>query len=115
MTVDAHRPEQDPQETDGPADAVQELVDEVEQLKQALWSHATVDQAIGVLLVLGHIDPDEAWGVLRTVSMRTNTKLRVVAESILKWRRTGQLAPELREELDRQLLHRKRTGSPAGW
>lgn len=36
------------------------LQEEVEQLKEAVASHAVVDQAIGVVVALGRMTPDEA-------------------------------------------------------
>ncbi|MGW0908582.1 ANTAR domain-containing protein [Streptomyces sp. NPDC002853] len=85
------------------AEMVLELQDEVEQLKQAVWAHATVDQAIGVVVVLGQLSPDEAWNVIRQVSMRTNTKLRDVSQQIITWGRTGVLDDRLRHELRDQI------------
>lgn len=35
------------------------LQEEVEQLKEAVSSHAVVDQAIGVVVALGRITPEE--------------------------------------------------------
>ncbi|WDV56727.1 ANTAR domain-containing protein [Streptomyces coeruleorubidus] len=48
-----------------------------------MLAHARIDQATGVLVALGGITPDEAWDLLREVSMNTNTKLRMVAESLV--------------------------------
>ncbi|MEU6324529.1 ANTAR domain-containing protein [Streptomyces sp. NPDC047009] len=67
------------------------LGEENEQLQRAVTSHAIVDQAIGALVVLGRIPPEEAWRALRDVSQRTNTKLRVVAEDVLKFAQGGTL------------------------
>ncbi|MEV6026050.1 ANTAR domain-containing protein [Streptomyces sp. NPDC052036] len=73
------------------------------QLKRAVSSHALVDQAIGAVIVLGRIRQDEAWGVLRDVSQRTNTKLSLIAEHVLKFAQGGDLPqPEL-DELRRAL------------
>ncbi|MFI8933439.1 ANTAR domain-containing protein [Streptomyces sp. NPDC053474] len=88
-------------------DQVRELQDRVEQLQQAVRSHAVIDQAIGVVLTVGRMTPEEAWDVLREVSMRTNTKLRTVAQHVLAWPRTGDLPAVLRVELERQLALRK--------
>lgn len=84
-----------------------ELEDEVDQLKRAVRSHATVDQAIGVVLAVGRMSPEEAWDVIRQVSMRTNTKLRDVSEEIVTWGCTGRLESGLRGELERQLCLRE--------
>ncbi|MGW3819951.1 ANTAR domain-containing protein [Streptomyces sp. NPDC005046] len=66
-------------------------------------SHAVIDQAIGVLLAVGELIPDQGWNVLRAVSPYTNIKLRHVAELLIEWARTGDLGQDLRLELDRQL------------
>ncbi|MET7436779.1 ANTAR domain-containing protein [Streptomyces sp. NPDC004082] len=71
---------------------------ENEQLRQAMASHAVIDQAIGALVVLGQIGAGDGLGVLRDVSQRTNTKLHAVAERVLDLARGGELSePFLRE------------------
>ncbi|MEW1569562.1 ANTAR domain-containing protein [Streptomyces sp. NPDC093509] len=82
---------------------VAELREENAQLQQAVHSHAVVDQAIGVLLVVGKLSPDQGWNVLRAVSQHTNIKLRHVSELIVEWARTGNLCTDIRTELDKQL------------
>ncbi|MEU0788256.1 ANTAR domain-containing protein [Streptomyces sp. NPDC006173] len=79
------------------------LGEENAQLQEAVRSHAVVDQAIGVLLAVGELTPDQGWDVLREVSQHTNIKLRHVAELLIEWPRTGTLNQELRLQLDRQL------------
>ncbi|MFI9829065.1 ANTAR domain-containing protein [Streptomyces sp. NPDC051913] len=80
-----------------------ELQEEVEQLKEAVTSHAVVDQAIGMMVALGRVTPDEGWVVLKDVSQRTNIKLRNVADLILIWGRDGEMPPEIRAELEAAL------------
>ncbi|MEU8951789.1 ANTAR domain-containing protein [Streptomyces sp. NPDC048489] len=53
------------------------------QLRQAVESHAVVDQAIGVLIARRRCSAAEAWEVLREVSQHTNTKLRRVADLVV--------------------------------
>ncbi|MCX4427328.1 MULTISPECIES: ANTAR domain-containing protein [Streptomyces] len=77
-----------------------ELREEVDQLKEAVTSHATVDQAIGMVVALGRVSPDQGWAVLREVSQHTNVKLRTVAEMILVWGRQGDLPPDIRAALE---------------
>ncbi|MFE9813198.1 ANTAR domain-containing protein [Streptomyces sp. NPDC005548] len=72
-------------------------------MQEAVDSHAVIDQAIGVLLTLGQLTPDQGWNVLRDVSQHTNIKLRHVAELIIEWARTGTLAADISTELERQL------------
>ncbi|WP_309248833.1 ANTAR domain-containing protein [Streptomyces sp. MNP-20] len=88
------------------ADQIRELQEQAEQLKQAVRSHAVIDQAIGVVLTVGRLTPEEAWDVLREMSMRSNTKLRTVADHLLAWVQTGDLPAVLHAELARQLTLR---------
>ncbi|SDP29252.1 ANTAR domain-containing protein [Streptomyces sp. cf386] len=84
-------------------DRILELEEEVGQLKEAVVSHAVVDQAIGMVVALGRVAPDQGWAVLKDVSQHTNIKLRHVAELILIWGRDGRMPPEIRVELEEAL------------
>jgi hypothetical protein len=89
-----------------PAQAVEEIVElreEIDQLNQAVASHATVDQAIGMMVALGRVSPDQGWAVLREVSQLTHIKLRNVAELVLIWGRTGDLPSDIRAPLEEAL------------
>ncbi|MGW1624639.1 ANTAR domain-containing protein [Streptomyces sp. NPDC002172] len=77
-------------------DRIFHLQEEVDQLKEAVASHAVVDQAIGMVVALGRVTPDEGWEVLKEVSQHTNIKLRNVADLILIWGRTGDMPAEIR-------------------
>ncbi|WNM32362.1 ANTAR domain-containing protein [Streptomyces sp. Li-HN-5-11] len=94
-----------PHEPGDEADRVFALEAEVQQLKAAVTSHAVVDQAIGMVVALGRVTPDQGWQVLKDVSQHTNIKLRNVAELVLVWGRTGDMpadiAAELEDALDR--------------
>lgn len=79
------------------------LQTEVAQLKQAVTSHALVDQAIGVVVVLGQIPPEDAWRVLRDVSQRSNVKLNQVARHILDFAQGADLPADERTELQRAI------------
>ncbi|MEU0335586.1 ANTAR domain-containing protein [Streptomyces sp. NPDC006193] len=81
-------------------DRIAALQAEVEQLKEAMVSHAVVDQAIGMVVALGRVTPDLGWQVLKEVSQHTNIKLRNIAELILVWGRRGDIPPEVRAELE---------------
>jgi hypothetical protein len=89
--------------TDGGSDRILQLEEEVQQLKDAVVSHAVVDQAIGMIVALGRVSPDQGWTVLKEVSQHTNIKLRSVAEMILVWGRTGVLPSEVRTVLEEAL------------
>ncbi|MFF6996812.1 ANTAR domain-containing protein [Streptomyces sp. NPDC008313] len=80
-----------------------ELQEEIDQLKDAVTSHAVVDQAIGLVVALGRVTPDEGWTVLREVSQHTNVKLRDIAEMVLLWARTGELPSSVRTALEEAL------------
>lgn len=84
-------------------DRILELEEQVDQLKAAVVSHAVVDQAIGMVVALGRVAPDQGWTVLKEVSQHTNIKLRNVAELILIWGRDGRMPPEIRVELEEAL------------
>ncbi|MEU1008781.1 ANTAR domain-containing protein [Streptomyces sp. NPDC088810] len=81
-------------------DRVAALQAEVHQLKEAMASHAVVDQAIGMMVALGRITPDQGWQVLKDVSQHTNIKLRNIAELILIWGRRGDIPPDIRAALE---------------
>ncbi|MFF3336663.1 ANTAR domain-containing protein [Streptomyces sp. NPDC002888] len=89
-----------PPQPDDETGLIFHLQEEVEQLKEAMVSHAVVDQAIGMIVALGRVTPDDGWVVLREVSQHTNIKLRNVAELILIWGRSGEMPPEIRAELE---------------
>ncbi|MFE9455053.1 ANTAR domain-containing protein [Streptomyces sp. NPDC006739] len=83
------------------------------QLQQALASHAVVDQAIGVLTVLGRIPPGDGFTVLREVSQHTNIKLAQVAEEVVKHGQGAALPGVLLGELQAALA-RHAAGPRAG-
>jgi hypothetical protein len=98
------------------SDRIFELQAEVDQMKEALASHAVVDQAIGMVVALARVPPDQGWEVLKDVSQHTNIKLRNVAELILIWGRNGDIPPDVRVELEDALDRYGATqvpGSPA--
>ncbi|MGV9892591.1 ANTAR domain-containing protein [Streptomyces sp. NPDC003395] len=86
-----------------PSERIKELEETVAQLRQAVVSHAVIDQAIGVVIAVGRVPAAQAWDVLRETSMGTNVKLRRVAEQVVAWGRTGVLAPEIHTELTARL------------
>ncbi|MEU3829224.1 ANTAR domain-containing protein [Streptomyces sp. SID486] len=86
--------------TQSEADRVAALQAEVDQLKQAMASHAVVDQAIGMIVALARVTPDRGWEVLKEVSQHTNIKLRHIAELILIWGRRGEIPADVRVALE---------------
>lgn len=84
------------------------LQEENRQLRRAVTSHAVIDQAIGAVVVLGQLAPEEAWRALRDVSQRTNVKLRTVAEHVLAYVQGGSLPESERRELGRAVARYRR-------
>ena len=66
-----------PHETDA------DLRAEVGQLKDALISRATIEQAKGILMATSKVGPDGAFEVLKHASQRENMKLRDIAARIV--------------------------------
>ncbi|MEV5595722.1 ANTAR domain-containing protein [Streptomyces sp. NPDC052496] len=60
------------------------LETEVAQLKAAQGSRATIDQAVGIVMVERRIAPDDAFQLLVALSQRTNVKLRNVAAALVR-------------------------------
>lgn len=91
---------QQPLPVDGRDDTVARLERENAQLRQAVDSHATVDQAIGVLLAVHRLDPACGFEVLREVSQHADIKLHTVAEKVLDWALGREPLPQ---PVDREL------------
>ncbi|MFH8791078.1 ANTAR domain-containing protein [Streptomyces sp. NPDC017941] len=89
-----------------PREQLVRLEEEVDHLRQAVTSHATVDQAIGVVVAVGRLTPEHGWDVLREVSQHTNIKLRHIAELVVAWGRTGELPSEVRSQLESSIGRR---------
>ncbi|MFJ1604500.1 ANTAR domain-containing protein [Streptomyces sp. NPDC088253] len=68
-TSRAQRPSPDARRDDA---TIAGLEQENAQLQHAVGAHATVDQAIGILLATHRIPPTAGFEVLREVSQRTN-------------------------------------------
>ncbi|MFJ6530563.1 ANTAR domain-containing protein [Streptomyces longwoodensis] len=90
------------------------LEQENAQLRQAIASHARVDQAIGVLIAVYKLSSAAGFGVLREVSQRTNVKLHTVADAVIGWTLGRHLPQRVAGELDAAVQRcRQRTGT--GW
>ncbi|MFD1656770.1 ANTAR domain-containing protein [Streptomyces caeni] len=100
MTSRARPGEHMPDAAAPEAERIFQLEEEVDQLKEAVTSHAVVDQAIGILVALGHVTPHQGWTVLREVSQHANIKLRNVAEMIVIWGCDGDLPEYIRVLLE---------------
>ncbi|MER7483134.1 ANTAR domain-containing protein [Streptomyces sp. NPDC126510] len=84
------------------------LEQENAQLRRAVDSHATVDQAIGVLTAIHRLAPAAGFEVLREVSQHTNTKLHTVAETVIAWALGRPLPGPVGQELGAAVLRRSR-------
>ncbi|MGQ4384025.1 ANTAR domain-containing protein [Streptomyces sp. SAS_270] len=96
-------PDEGVSSVDATTDEIFELQEEIGQLKQAITSHAVVDQAIGMMVALGRVTPDQGWVVLQEVSQHTNVKLRDIAEMIIAWGGEGDMWPDVRAALEETL------------
>lgn len=112
--VDAQGTDGEPRTAQGSTDdtaqqeeEICELREEVEQLHQALSSHAAVDQAMGALSAIANIRPEQSWDVLREVSQHTNIKLRIVAELVIDWTCDGELPEPVRDALHKSLARQE--------
>ncbi|MFE2101173.1 ANTAR domain-containing protein [Streptomyces sp. NPDC059468] len=76
---------------------------EIHQLQEAVVSHAVIDQAIGVVMAVGGLRPDQGIEVLTAVSRRTGIGLPTIAGLLVDWVATGRLSDDLRQALDSAL------------
>jgi GAF domain-containing protein len=74
--------------TIGNAEATARTSEDLSQLRTTMMSRACIEQAKGILMERHKIKEDEAFTILTHASQRTNTKLRDVAEELI---RTGVL------------------------
>ncbi|MDR6976014.1 hypothetical protein J2X68_002702 [Streptomyces sp. 3330] len=91
---------------DGARKATVAMEQENAQLRQAVVSHAVVDQAIGVLIAVHRIPPDAGFEVLREVSQHANIKLHTVAEMVIGWALGEPLTQPVGPELDAAVQRR---------
>ncbi|MFI6023701.1 ANTAR domain-containing protein [Streptomyces sp. NPDC051287] len=81
------QPSREPSAPDDPQneEKMARLLEENAQLRQAVDSHAVIDQAIGVLMAVHRTPPADGWHVLREVSQHANVKLHAAADEITGW------------------------------
>ncbi|WP_405187191.1 ANTAR domain-containing protein [Streptomyces anulatus] len=96
-----------------PCDHESELHKRVRQLERALASHAVIDRACGVLIAWTRCSPEEAWATLVRISQHSNTKARLVAETLVTAARGGQLPPELHRHVKVALKQTRPGPAPA--
>jgi GAF domain-containing protein len=66
------------------ADAHAQLADQARNMRIAMESRAVIEQAKGVLMAQRHVDPEQAFEILRQASQRYNRKLREIAVGIVE-------------------------------
>ncbi|MEU2221823.1 ANTAR domain-containing protein [Streptomyces sp. NPDC018347] len=94
---------------DEQTDQLRALQEEVGQLRQALVSHALIDQAIGVVMTVSGLRPEQGWDALRHMSQHTNIKLREVARCLVEWPTRGRLPEVIRRSLPAAVDHARAT------
>ena len=62
--------------------------EQIAGLEQAVASNRAIGMAIGILMAIRKVSPDEAFALLRVVSQRRNRKLREIADEVVL---TGEL------------------------
>ncbi|HET6860254.1 MAG TPA: ANTAR domain-containing protein [Streptomyces sp.] len=72
-------------------------------LRQAIALHMRVDEAVGVLMAVGHLRPSAGRAALRAASRRTGIKLGHVAQLVIDWAQSGHLASDIRAVLEQEL------------
>ena len=65
------------------ADRMARTLEDVTNLRIAMKSRRTIEQAIGILMERHKVTADQAFAVLTKVSQNRNTKLRIVAEQLV--------------------------------
>ncbi|MFJ4466811.1 ANTAR domain-containing protein [Streptomyces sp. NPDC089424] len=86
---------------DGHTERLTVLQQEVRQLRRTLDSRALVDQAVGVVMAVGGLRPDQARAVLEHIARDTGAQLPEVAGSLVRWPTSDELPPGIREALPR--------------
>ncbi|MFC9282842.1 ANTAR domain-containing protein [Streptomyces collinus] len=98
----------------GRDEQVARLEEEVAQLRQAVASHAVIDQAVGVVVCLHQLSPADGFTVLRVTSQLANTKLHAVAEAVIGWAHTRRPLPAPLKEALNEALRTHPDGGTAG-
>ncbi|MFI9805874.1 ANTAR domain-containing protein [Streptomyces sp. NPDC052301] len=90
-----------------------DLQEEIKQLKQTLGTHAVLDQAVGVVITYGGIEPSQGWAALTEVSQQTHVKLQEVAAYVVQWPQSLQLPAHILSALDTALERQRSSPSMA--
>ncbi|MEV5846479.1 ANTAR domain-containing protein [Streptomyces sp. NPDC051985] len=79
---------------------VRALQREIGQLQDSVVSQAVIDQAIGMILVLGGLRPHQGIEVLMAVSERTGLEVRAIAGQLVDRAVTGRPPEDIRQALE---------------
>ena len=71
----------------------------ISHLRDSVVSTAVIDQAIGVIIILGELRPNQGVEVLMAVSERTGRSVRVVAGYLVDWAVTKRLPEDILQAL----------------
>jgi hypothetical protein len=82
-----------------------------EELRQALESHAAIDQAKGMIMLAYGGNDVEAFDRLRQASQHNNIKVRSLADGLVARGRTAGSVAALRAEMDKLLADRSTPGA----
>jgi ANTAR domain len=85
---------------------------EIANLRAALVSRATIDQARGILVARYQLSPDGAFDLLVRWSQDRNIKLRTIAENLVTLAQHGLDGPGIDPALGRWLAEQLKDGAP---
>ncbi|SCK46941.1 ANTAR domain-containing protein [Streptomyces sp. WMMB 714] len=85
---------------------------ELAQLRRAMRTRPTIDQACGVLMATFGLSPRSAWQVLVATSQNTNTKLHSLADELVGNAGGGPLSTDVRHRLA-EAVARAKAGTAA--
>ncbi|MCT9139454.1 ANTAR domain-containing protein [Streptomyces violarus] len=83
----------------------EQLLQETEQLKEALERRPVIDMARGALMATFSCTDEEAWQILVRVSQHSNTKVHDVAEAVVATTQQVPMPAHLQEQLAAAVAH----------
>jgi hypothetical protein len=92
----------------------QSLHTEVRQLRRAMQTRPTIDQACGMLMATFGLSPQTAWSVLVAVSQNTNTKLHCLASDLVGTVQGDPLPKAVQEQMAAAVAKANATSAPRG-
>ncbi|MER7901594.1 ANTAR domain-containing protein [Streptomyces sp. NPDC096046] len=92
-----------PAKPDDSATKIEILERDNDHLQAAITSHAVIDQAIGVIIALGGLRPQQGFDVLKEISQHTNIKLRTIADHVVDWVSSERMPDDVQQALNTAL------------